>query len=202
MRFFFAIAANGNFAEIVLLAIWAVFIAELVGDRSMYALASLALRFRWAVVFLAFTLANAIKMAVAVVLANAITHFQSRWTYLVSALAFFISAFLIWEDESHEISESGQQIGWSKGLLASFGAFFLTEWADPGQIASAALVLKFKMPTATWVGATLGLMLKGAIAIFLGLQIRHYLPLRTLRILASASCCLLGILAITQSVVA
>ena len=195
-------AANGNFAEIVLLATWAVLIAELVGDRSMYALASLALRFRWAVVFLAFTLANAIKMAAAVLLAHAITHFQSRWTYLVSALAFFISAILIWKDESHPISESGQQIGWSKGLLVSFGAFFLTEWGDPGQIAAAALVLKFKMPVATWLGATLGLMLKGAVVIFLGLQIRHYLPLRTSRILASASCCFLGIVAIAQSVIA
>ena len=182
-------ASNGNFIEIVLLATWAVLIAELVGDRSMYALASLALRFRWAVVFLVFTLANAIKMAVAVALAHAITHFQSRWIYLVNALAFFISAILIWEDESHEISGSSQEIRWSKGLLVSFGAFFLTEWGDPGQIAAAALVLKFKMPVATWLGATLGLMLKGA---FLGLQIRHYLPLRTLRILASASCFFLG----------
>ena len=195
-------AANGSFADIVLLATWAVLIAELVGDRSMYALASLALRFRWAVVFLAFTLANAIKMAAAVLLAHTITHFQSRWTYLVSALAFFISAILIWEDESHEIIESGQQAGWSRGLLVSFGAFFLTEWGDPGQIAAAAIVLKFKMPVATWLGATLGLMLKGAVAIFLGLRIRHYLPLRSLRILASASCCFLGILAIAQSVVA
>jgi len=195
-------ASNGNFIEIVLLATWAVLIAELVGDRSMYALASLALRFRWAVVFLGFTLANAIKMAVAVALAHAITHFQSRWIYLVSALAFFISAILIWEDESHEISGSSREIRWSKGLLVSFSAFFLTEWGDPGQIATAALVLKFKMPVATWLGATLGLMLKGAVAIFLGLQIRHYLPLRTLRILASASCFFLGILAIAQSVIA
>ena len=195
-------AANGNFAETVLLATWAVLIAELVGDRSMYALASLALRLRWAVVFLAFTVANTIKMAIAVLLAHAITHFQSRWTYLISALAFFISAFLIWEDESHELNKSGHQIGWYKGLLVSFGAFFLSEWGDPGQIAAAALVLKFKMPVATWLGATLGLMLKGAVAIFLGLQIRQYLPLRTLRILASISCCFLGVLAIAQSLFA
>src|SRR3954462_14606413 len=102
----------------------------------MYALASLALRFRWAVVFLAFTLANAMKMAAAVLLANAITHFQPRLTYLVSALAFFISAILIWKDESHQISESGQQSGWCKALVVSFGTFFFTEWGDPGQIAA------------------------------------------------------------------
>ena len=194
--------ANGNFAEIVLLATWAVLIAELVGDRSIYALASLALRFRWTVVFLAFILANAIKMAVAVVLAQAITQFQSRWTYLISALAFFVSAVLIWEDEAHEISAADGQTGWSKGLLVSFAAFFFSEWADPGQIAAAALVLKSHMPVATWLGATFGLTLKGAAAIFLGLRIRHRLPLRTLRIVASGSCCVLGILAIAQTVIA
>jgi putative Ca2+/H+ antiporter (TMEM165/GDT1 family) len=186
----------------MLLATWAVLIAELVGDRSMYALASLALRFRWAVVFVAFTAANAAKMAIAVLLAHAITQLQPRWTYLVSAIAFFISAILIWEDESHEIDKPSERTAWAKGLFVSFGAFFLTEWGDPGQIAAAALVLKFHMSVATWLGATLGLMLKGAAAIVLGLQIRHRLPLRTLRILSSASCCFLGILAIAQSVIA
>jgi putative Ca2+/H+ antiporter (TMEM165/GDT1 family) len=195
-------SAKVSFAEVVLLTTWAVLIAELVGDRSMYALASLALRFRWAVVFVAFTVANAAKMAIAVLLAHAIAQFQSRWTYLVSAIAFFISAILIWEDESLEIDKPSERATWAKGLLVSFGAFFLTEWGDPGQIAAAALVLKFHMSIATWIGATLGLMLKGAVAIVLGLQIRHRLPLRALRILSSASCCFLGILATIQGVIA
>jgi len=183
----------------MLLATWAVLIAELVGDRSMYVLASLSLRFRWAVVFAAFTIANATKMAIAVMLAHAITQFQSRWTYLISAIAFFISAILIWKDESHEIDKVSKRTAWAKGLFVSFGAFFLTEWGDPGQVAAAAIVLKFHMSVATWLGATLGLMLKGVAAIVLGLQVRHRLPLRALRILSSASCCFLGILATAQS---
>ena len=141
-------------------------------------------------------------MAIAVLLAHAITQFQSRWTYLVSAVAFFVSAILIWEDESCEIDKASERTAWAKGLFVSFGAFFLAEWADPGQIAAAALVLKFHMSVATWLGAMLGLMLKGAAAIVLGLQIRHRLPLRALRILSSASCCFLGVLAIAQSVIA
>lgn len=192
--------AEVSFVEVAFLAGWAVLIAELVGDRSMYALASLSLRFRWLVVFIAFTIANATKMAIAVVLAHAITQFQSRWTYLISAVAFFVSAILIWEDESADLARPTEDSGWVKGLLVSFGAFFLTEWGDPGQIAAAALVLKFHMSVATWLGATVGLMLKGLAAIFLGLQIRHRLPLRTLRIAASISCCVLGILAIAQVV--
>jgi putative Ca2+/H+ antiporter (TMEM165/GDT1 family) len=194
--------ANVSFAKVVLLAFWAVLIAELVGDRSMYALASLSLRLRWTVVFAAFTIANATKMAVAVLLAHAITKFESHWTFVVSAAAFFIAAIMIWLDESHEIGHAEErEVAWSEGAFVCFCSFFLTEWGDPGQIAAAALVLKFHLTLATWLGAELALMLKGAVVIVVGLQIRDRLPLRTLRILSSVSCCILGILAVVQTVV-
>ena len=190
-----------SFAEVVLLAFWAVLIAELVGDRSMYALASLGLRFRWVVVFAAFTVANAAKMAVAAMLADAITHFHSRWTYIVSAIAFFVSAILIWMEEPHEIGQVDQKsLPWSKGAFICFCSFFLTEWGDPGQIATAALALKSRLLLASWLGATLAIMLKGAAALTLGLQIRNRLPLSTLRILSSLSCCALGILSLAETV--
>ncbi len=190
-----------SFAEVVLLAFWAVLVAELVGDRAMYALASLSLRFHWAIVFAAFTIANAGKMAVAVLLAHVVNRFESHWSYLVSAAAFFISAILIWQDESQEMEHAGEKLATrSKAALVCFCSFFLTEWGDPGQIAAAALVLRFHLTLAPWLGATLALMLKGGFAITLGLQIRDRLPVRTLRILSSVSCCILGMLAATESV--
>ena len=193
--------ADLSFGGVALIAFWAVLIAELVGDRSLYAAASLSLRFRWAVVFATFTIANATKAAVATLLAHAITQIQSHWTYLLSAAAFFIAAILIWLDESSEIvPPKGGRMAWSRGAFVCFCSFFLIEWGDPGQIAVAALVLKFQAPLAAWVGATLAFMLKGAVAIALGLQLRDRLPLRTLRILSSLSCCILGVLAVAQSV--
>lgn len=197
------IDANGAFVAVVLLAFWAVLIAELVGDKSMYALAGLALRFRWAVVFAAFTVASATKMLVTVMLGSAIIRFQSHWTYLISAVAFFISAILIWVDEPPKMDPAETKPrGWLKGALLCFSAFFFTEWGDPGQIAAAALVLKSHLLLATWIGATLALMVKGAAALTLGLQIRNRFPLRTLRILSSGSYCVLAILAIGESVMA
>jgi len=194
---------NASFTAGFLLAFWAVLIAELVGDKSLYALTSLTLRFRWVVVFSAFTVASATKMMVAAMLGSAITRFQSHWTYLVSALAFFVSAILIWVDEPPEIAhQEMKQGGWSKGALVCFSSFFFTEWGDPGQIAAAALVLKSHLLLATWLGATLALMVKGAAALTLGVQIRNHLPLRALRIVSSGSCCVLGILAIGESVMA
>ncbi len=67
----------------ILLAFWAVLIAEMVGDKSLYGLASLGLRFRWMVVLCAYTVANAIKMMVAIFLGSVIRGFDSHWTYLV-----------------------------------------------------------------------------------------------------------------------
>lgn len=197
------VGANASFALVVVVAFWAVLIAELVGDKSLYALTSLALRFRWALVFVAFTVASATKMMVAVLLGSAVMRFHSHWTYLISAVAFFVSAILIWVDEPPEIGpEKTKQAGWSKGAIVCFCSFFFSEWGDPGQIAAAALVLKSHLLLATWLGATLALIVKGAAALTLGLQIRNHLPLRTLRILSSASCCILGMLAIGESLMA
>ncbi len=194
---------GGTFGTVVLLAFWAVLIAELVGDKSIYALASLALRFRWALVFAAFTVASAAKMMVAALLGSAIMRFQGHWTYLISAVAFFVSAILIWVDEPPEASqERTSETTWSKGLLVCFGSFFFAEWGDPGQIAAAALVLKSHLLLATWIGATFALMIKGAAALTVGMQIRNRLPQKALRILASGSCCVLGILAIGESMMA
>jgi putative Ca2+/H+ antiporter (TMEM165/GDT1 family) len=192
-----------GFAYIVPLAFWTVLIAELVGDRSIYALTSLTLRFRAGLVFAAFAVASAIKMLAAVLLGRALMHFQSHWTYVISGIAFFVSAILIWTEETKVEPEARTKPGgWARGAMACFASFFLTEWGDPGQISAAALVLKSHMMLGTWLGGTLAIMTKGAVVMAIGLQIRDRLPQRTLRLLASSSCCILGIFAIGQSLLA
>jgi putative Ca2+/H+ antiporter (TMEM165/GDT1 family) len=193
-------SAASTFGATALLAFWSVFIAELVGDKSIYALTSFALRFHWAAVLAAFTVASAAKMMAAALLGSAIMRIHGHWTYVVSAVAFFVSAVLIWVEEPPETGqENAKRDNWSRGILVSFSSFFFTEWGDPGQIAAAALVLKSNLLLATWTGATLALMTKGTAALTLGLQIRNRLPQKALRILASGSCCVLGILAILRA---
>jgi putative Ca2+/H+ antiporter (TMEM165/GDT1 family) len=182
--------------SIVFLAFWTVFLAELVGDKSLYALTSLALRYRLRVLYGAFAGASAGKMAIAVLLGSALMRFQSRWTDVISALAFFISAILIWTGDREDASRADMEgKGATRGALAWCGIFFLAEWADPGQIAAAALALKSHMLWGTWLGATAAMLLKGGIALTLGLQLRDRLPQRALQLMASASCGVLGILA-------
>ena len=185
-----------DFQSMVLVAFWTVFLAELVGDKSLYALTSLALRYRLRVLYGAFAAASIGKMAIAVLLGSTLIRFQSRWTDVISAVAFFISAILIWMGDQDEGSKPElEHKGSPKGALAWCGIFFLTEWADPGQIAAAALALKSHLLWGTWVGATAAMLVKGGIALTLGLQLKDRLPQRALQLTASASCCVLGVLA-------
>jgi putative Ca2+/H+ antiporter (TMEM165/GDT1 family) len=185
----------------LLVSFWTVLLAELVGDKSLYALTSLALRYRIRVLYGAFAAASAGKMAIAVLLGSTLMRYQSRWTDVVSAAAFFISAALIWTGDRDEASKLENK-GPSRGALAWFGIFFLTEWADPGQIAAAALALKSHVLWGTWAGATSAMLVKGGIALTLGLQLRDRLPQRALQFMASGSCCVLGILASRNALLA
>jgi putative Ca2+/H+ antiporter (TMEM165/GDT1 family) len=192
-----------TFGSIALLAFWTVLVAELVGDKSLYTLTTLTLRFRAGLVFSAFALASGAKMLVAVLLGSALVQLPSHGTSFVSAGAFFVSAVLIWMEQPHKGSDGElTQAAWTKGAMACFASFFLTEWGDPGQISAAALVLKSHLSTATWLGATFAMTFKGAVAMTIGIHLRDRLPQRMLRLVASASCCVLGILTLGESVLA
>jgi Ca2+/H+ antiporter, TMEM165/GDT1 family len=185
------------FGYLLLVAYWTVFVAELVGDKSIYTVSSLALRFRRFIVFGAMVVAFAAKMFTAVLLGRVIVRFNSHWTDLVSACAFFLSAMLIWFGEDEALtSKSAVDSSWSRAAVISFGSLFFTEWGDPGQISAAALTLKSHSPFAIWIGGTLAMVTKGILAMTLGVKLRDRLPQRVLRTLATASCCVLGALAI------
>jgi putative Ca2+/H+ antiporter (TMEM165/GDT1 family) len=179
------------------LAYWTVLVAELVGDKSIYTVSSLGMRFRGGVVFGSVVAAFAGKMLVAVLLGRALVQWHSRWTDMVSALAFFLSAMLIWFDEpEEELPATRPSVPWPRAGIICFAALFFTEWGDPGQIAAAAITLKSGAMLATWAGGTLAMITKGALAMTLGRKLRDHLPQRMIRMLASASCGALGLIAL------
>jgi len=190
-----------SFNYLVLIAFWTVLLAELVGDKSLYAVASLSLRFRSVAVFAGIVAAFAAKALAAVLLAQVLIQLHTRWTDVLSALAFFVSAFFVWVREPDQPAGGlTSERGWLRPVLISFVSLFLTEWGDPGQIALAALTMKTHAPFAVWMGGTLAMATKGALAITLGLALRDRLPMRALRTIASVSCCVLGCLALFGSV--
>jgi putative Ca2+/H+ antiporter (TMEM165/GDT1 family) len=185
------------FGYLLVVTYWTVFISELVGDKSIYTVSSLALRFRPLAVFAGLAFAFASKMLAAVLLGSFVVQLNSRWTDWVSAIAFFVSAMVIWfEEPETPASQPEGNVGWSRAATVCFSSLFFTEWGDPGQISAAALTLKSHAIVAVWLGGTLAMITKGLLAMVLGVKLRERLPQRTLRTLASASCCLLGVLAL------
>lgn len=185
-------------AYMVLAAYWTVLVAELAGDKSIYTVTSLALRFPIKMVFGMMTVAFGGKMLAGVLLGKFIAGIPLQWTAILSAGAFFASGLFIWVREPRPVAKErivGRYTIRAAGIC--FVSLFFTEWGDPGQITVAALALQAHSAWAPWLGGTMALVTKGGLAMGIGLKLRDHLPQRMLRMLASASCCLLGILALS-----
>lgn len=192
-----------QFGYVFLAAYWTILVAELIGDKSIYTVACLTLRFRAKWVFAGIAAAVAGKMLAAVLLGKVLLKMPAHWTTGVSAIAFFTAAVFLWLRKAEPVARQDAEAGtWFRAAAVSFSSLFFTEWGDPGQIAAAAFTVQSHLPVAAWLGGTLALMTKGALAMSLGVKLRSRLPERGLRRLATASCCVLGLLALYETVFA
>lgn len=176
-----------------------VLLAELVGDKSIYTIAALGLRFRPWPVWCGFSLAFMGKMLAAVLFGKLILRIPVPLTNVLSAAGFFACATFIWFKEPTRPSSHGvKEIGWLRSAAISFSSLFFTEWCDTGQIAAAALAAHTQAVAVVWLGATLALLTKGALAMTVGVKLSVVIPERFIRTMASASYCVLGILSLMQ----
>jgi Ca2+/H+ antiporter, TMEM165/GDT1 family len=185
---------------VFLAAYWTVLGAEFIGDKSIYTVTTLTLRFRSGVVLTMMTVAFAIKMLTAVALGNVLTGMPSVWAPLLSATGLFAAGAFIWFKKTEGSVESPTILNWPKAAAVAFASLLLTEWGDPGQISAAALTIQYKLPVVTWLAGTLALLTKGVLAMTIGVKIRDRIPARLLRTLATASCFILGASAIRDAV--
>lgn len=181
-----------QFGGVLLLAYWTILVAELVGDRSIYTVASLTLRFAWWQVLAGIGVAFALKMLVAVLLGNRLAHLSGRWLALLSAATFFVTSAFFLSRPADRTAAGSRGRRWPGAAAVSFAALFFSEWADPGQIAAAVLTAQHKLPLAVWLGGMMALMTKSVIGMTAGVKLRDYLPGLLLRRVAAASCLLLG----------
>ena len=200
--------------SILALAYWTVLVVELVGDRALYAIASLASRYRPVVVFAGISAAFMAKVLAAVWFGRFLLALPPRATAVVSALTLFTTAILLWrrrgEPRAAEAPRTADtprasdaprpanalRILATSGLGTSFLTLFLSEWGDLGQMSVAAIASRTTQPFAVWLGATAALMTKGLIALTVGVQLRRHLPASASRLVATASCVLLGAFAL------
>jgi Ca2+/H+ antiporter, TMEM165/GDT1 family len=192
-------SAPVEFGYVALIAYWTVFVAELAGDKSIYTVASLSLRFRCDLIWWGMLAAFGGKMLAAVVFGQFLVQVPLRLTASLSALTFFLAAVFIWRREIPRRAQSDELATGGPGNAAvPFASLFFTEWADLGQISAAALAVEFHWALPVWIGGTLALLTKGALALTLGRKLRDRIPLLPLRVCAAVSCCVLGLLSLGQ----
>jgi putative Ca2+/H+ antiporter (TMEM165/GDT1 family) len=184
-----------------------IFLTELLGDKSIYTIGSLVIRFRPLPVFCGLTVAFMGKMLAAVMVGQAINNLPTILVTITSTMTFFITAFVIWLKRSKpEPTEREPLQRSSRAALISFAAIFFSEWGDVGQVTTATLLVNyqanhqasFQAPLTVWCGATTALMTKGVLAMVLGREMRKRFPRNILRWGAVCLCLTIGVVSALQ----
>jgi putative Ca2+/H+ antiporter (TMEM165/GDT1 family) len=171
-----------------------VFLAEILGDKTIYTISSLAMRFRPLYVFCGFTVAFMLKMLAAVLLGQVIAQLPAYLVAIMSAATFFVTALVIWfrkKDDGQTAREHDNYF--SKAALLTFAAIFFSEWGDVGQITAATLTARYRVPLLVWLGATLALVTKGLLALTLGRSLRKRVPQHLLRPISASLCLIMAV---------
>jgi putative Ca2+/H+ antiporter (TMEM165/GDT1 family) len=177
---------------------WSVLVAELIGDKSIYTVTSLALRFPRRIVMSALVTAYSVKMACAAFIGGLLLRLPGRTLTLVSALGFLVSAVVISVHREEETAPA--EFGWHRGAIACFASLFVTEWADPGQIVTITASAHTGMPIVVWIAASLAMMTKGMLALFVGVKLRDRVPQRMVRAVAVVSLTILGVVTLVSDI--
>jgi putative Ca2+/H+ antiporter (TMEM165/GDT1 family) len=176
-----------------------IFLAELVGDKNLYTISTLTVRFHIWPVCCGIALAFSLKMLAAVLLGQAIAGLPSALVTGMSAATFFTTGLIIWMKKPEGAPQGGARTSyWSRAVPVSFAAIFFSEWGDVGQIAAATLAARYHEPVIVWLGATLALLTKGVLALTIGASLCRRLPRNILRYGALSLCFTMGILSLLK----
>jgi putative Ca2+/H+ antiporter (TMEM165/GDT1 family) len=178
-----------------------VFLCEWLGDKNLYTITSLTMRFRPLYVFCGFTAAYMIKMGVAVLVGQSITELPTSLLTITSTLTFFITALVIWfRRGDDQPAHSTPNRNFSRVSLVAFAAILFSEWGDVGQIMAATLTVRYRLPLIVWLGATLALVTKGIMALAIGRGLRNRIPFSVLRPVCASLCVVMGIVSAVQPI--
>lgn len=175
-----------------------VLVAELLGDKTLYTLGSLAARFRIGQILAGAVAAFALKMLAAVMFGRALAACPAALVAVLSAATFFATAVVLWRKRPGKPPADTAAPRWSRATLISFAAVFFPEWGDPGQLAAAMLVAQHGAPLVIWIGAVLAMLTKACLAVSLGIGLRRWVPRDAVRVVSVLLCLAMGLLAAFQ----
>jgi len=180
-----------------------IFVSELIGDKNIYTISSLATRFGPFQVFCGFTAAFAIKTLIAILLGSMIAELPASVVATTSTVTFFLTALVIWFKRSNNPATEREYKGhWRKAILIPFAAILFSEWGDIGQIMAATLTARYHAPVVIFLAATLALATKGVLALAVGLSLRRRVPISVLRPVSATLCVVLGVVSAVGPIVA
>lgn len=183
--------------SIFLAAYGAVLLTELIGDRSLYTIGTLSARFGAVPVFWGISVAFMLKMLAAVLFGRVIGLLPQLVVRGVGATTLLAAALAVHRRGADEAPSEDRASAVTQPALVAFGAIFLTEWADPGQLTAATLSARYADPVTVWVASTAALITKGTLAIVLGLTLRRWVAPASLR--AATTVLLLGMALVVAS---
>src|SRR4051812_32645907 len=152
----------------------AVFLAEIVGDKLLYTTGVLAARYRTLPIMIGMAAAFMAKMAVAVLVGEAISKLPRLLVAGITAISFMGVAIALWRKDDQYRAERDKHKT-HKAAMISFAAIFFSEWGDVGQVTAAAMAAKYHLALVVWLGAVAAMITKGSLAAFLGTGIRRWI---------------------------
>lgn len=175
----------------LLAALGLVFVAEL-GDKTQLVAMGLGARHRLGPVLAGITLGYAAVNLVSVVVGGLLgTALPSRALGLGGGVLFL--AFGAWglrpreEDDDEDV-----EVRHGRVVLSVAGAMFVAELGDKTMLATATLAAQGD-PVLVWIGATVGIVLSGALGVLVGRAVGARIPERATRVGSSVLFALFGI---------
>ena len=184
--------------ESFLVSFGVIFVAEL-GDKSQLMALAFATRYRTWPILIGITLATAVVHAVSVLVGGLLGAAMPTETINVVAGVAFLG-FAVWTIRGDKLDE-GEAARADRTtrsvVMAVAVAFFLAELGDKTMLATITLATREGL-FGTWLGSTLGMVAADALAIGIGALLGRRLPERAIRLGATASFVIFGILLIVE----
>ncbi|WP_108668559.1 TMEM165/GDT1 family protein [Euzebya rosea] len=177
-----------------------VFLAEL-GDKSQLLALSLSARYRRSVLLLAVLTASAVTMAVSVTVGNLVGQLlPTRAITAAAAILFVAFGVLTLRGGEEEGAEGEEEAGdaSSSGFVGIVAALSLAEFGDKTMVATFALAAA-SSAVGTWIGATAGMALAGAIGVVIGGALWTRLSPRTVRLVSGGLFLVVGVVLLVDA---
>ena len=182
----------------LVLSFGVIFVAEL-GDKSQLMALAFAARFKALPVLIGITIATAVTHAISVGIGSVLgAQLPTDTIAVVAGVAFLLFAGWTLRGDSLDEDEAGAAERTTRNaVVAASIAFFLAELGDKTMLATITLATK-EDPWGTFFGSTLGMVAADALAIVVGQMLGARLPERAIRIGATISFVVFGVLLIVE----